>query len=115
MKKAVENDIGWQIKIAKLNPVDKPVILIFYWYESNWKRDADNVAFAKKFICDALVSQGILPNDNRKENVIGFFDCFPDPTKEPHVVVDIRELPWVTDMTTREQVVSQIIQAAQSV
>ena len=34
---------------------DRPVQLRCVWYEPNKRRDIDNVAFAKKFILDALV------------------------------------------------------------
>jgi len=33
------------------------------WYEPNKKRDFDNIASAKKFILDALVKCGVVPND----------------------------------------------------
>ena len=55
--------------------IDKPVYIKFIWYEQNCKRDKDNVAFAKKFILDALQKSGILPNDNN-QYVLGFQDEF---------------------------------------
>lgn len=73
MKKSVERDISWDI--AKLKKFDKPVFIDFLWTEKNKRRDYDNVAFAKKFILDAMVKQGILPDDNRKW-VVGFSDRF---------------------------------------
>ncbi len=56
-------------------PKLKRVTIHFHWTEENKRRDLDNVAFAKKFILDALVSLGKLENDNRK-NVCGFTDTF---------------------------------------
>lgn len=43
-----------------------PCTLKIAWYEPNKRRDIDNIVFATKFILDALVSEGILDNDNQK-------------------------------------------------
>ena len=53
------------------------------------KRDKDNVAFAKKYILDALQKSGILPNDNNKY-IAGFIDTFVYE-KCDKVVVEIKE------------------------
>jgi Holliday junction resolvase RusA-like endonuclease len=55
-----------------------PVLVKFIWREPNRRRDIDNVAADKKFILDAMVRRGILPNDSRRF-VSGFIDEFPDP------------------------------------
>jgi Holliday junction resolvase RusA-like endonuclease len=77
MKREIEQEIGWYICIAKrkgtLHAVKMPVVVRFKWYERTRKRDADNIASAKKFILDALVESGILPDDSRKF-VVGFSD-----------------------------------------
>lgn len=49
-----------------LHPHDKPVKLTFHWTEGNSRRDLDNIAFAVKFIQDALVTAGIFPDDSQK-------------------------------------------------
>ena len=36
------------------------------WIEKNNRRDGDNIAFAIKFIQDALVACGVFPDDSRK-------------------------------------------------
>ena len=46
-----------------------------YSYEQTKRRDKDNVAFAKKFILDALQKSGVLKNDNNKY-ILGFQDEF---------------------------------------
>ena len=51
------------------------VTIHFHWIEENKRRDYDNIAFAKKFILDALVKSGKLEDDNRK-CVTGFTDTF---------------------------------------
>lgn len=69
-KRDVEEQIGWAIKLARtsktLHAVNGPVIVRIEWYESTKRRDVDNIVFAKKFILDALVSNGILQDDGRK-------------------------------------------------
>jgi hypothetical protein len=93
MKKKTEELIGWEIKRSGLEQAQNPVIVVFSWVEPNWKKDADNIAFAKKFILDALVSQKILKNDSRKNHVAGFFDMFPPPNKKgAFIVVDLLEI-----------------------
>lgn len=69
-KKQTEADIMLFICLAKrrgeLRPVDYPVTLKIEWQEATRKRDPDNIVSAKKFILDALVSGGILPNDTQR-------------------------------------------------
>ena len=55
--------------------MERPVHVTFVWLEPNHRRDKDNVAFAKKFILDALQKKGVLPNDNNKW-ISGFTDEF---------------------------------------
>ena len=43
-----------------------PISLSIYWYEPNQRRDIDNITFATKFIQDALVRKGIIPDDSQK-------------------------------------------------
>ena len=65
------------------------VELSFRWYEPNKKRDLDNVCFAKKFILDALVSNGIIVADGWK-GVKGFTDRFFVDKENPRIEVEIR-------------------------
>ena len=93
-KAEVEEVIGWAIRQAvcerTLRPTTKPVRVYFEWHESTKRRDADNIASAKKFILDALQTHGIIPNDNRKF-VKGFGDQIVDD-KENFVFVQIFEV-----------------------
>ena len=73
MKKRLEQDIG--LFIRDLPIFIEPVTIIFVWQEANRKRDFDNIAFAKKYILDALVKEGKLKDDNRR-HVTGFVDRF---------------------------------------
>ena len=73
MKKDAETKISWYL--YSLPKIEKPVLIHFHWKEGNRKRDIDNVAFAKKFILDALVRCGKLQNDDNRF-VVGFRDTF---------------------------------------
>lgn len=67
------------------------VKLTFRWYEANKKRDLDNVCFAKKFILDALVSNGTIIADGWR-GVVGFTDEFYVDKDNPRIEVDIEEV-----------------------
>lgn len=62
----------------------------FEWHEKTKRRDADNIASAKKFILDALVKKGVLTDDSRKY-VKGFSDQIIDD-KEDYVLVELVEV-----------------------
>lgn len=87
MKKEIESDLWYFIRT--LPEIQKPVRVAFTWIEANRKRDIDNVAFAKKFILDALVKFAKLQNDTRKF-VVGFSDDFVI-SDEYKIIVKITE------------------------
>ena len=88
MKRNTQDGIAWFI--AKLPKFERPVKIHFHWIEKTSKRDLDNVAFAKKFILDALVENGKLKDDSQKY-VRGFADTF-EKGKENEVIVTIEEV-----------------------
>ncbi len=53
--------------------IDYPVTVEFVWFEKDSRRDLDNIAFAKKFILDAMVKMGTLKDDSQKY-IQGFTD-----------------------------------------
>ncbi len=63
----------------------------FIWFEKSKRRDLDNIAAAKKFILDALVSAGIIENDGWK-NVAGWTDIFKISKENPGVKVVFGEV-----------------------
>ena len=71
IKRCTERDIALCVR----GKVTEPVHVTFVWLEPNRKRDKDNVAFAKKFILDALQKKGVLPKDNNRW-ISGFTDEF---------------------------------------
>lgn len=86
-KKAVENDIMLILNTRHFL-IASPVHITFIWHEPNKKRDKDNVAFAKKFILDALQKSGRLKNDNNKY-ISGFTDSFVyDGSEGVEVIID---------------------------
>ena len=93
-KKEVEEVIAWSIRSAltnkTLHKTTNPVIIKFEWHEKTKRRDADNIASAKKFILDALVNKGVLVDDSRKY-VKGFNDIIIDDTKD-YVKVELIEV-----------------------
>jgi len=76
---------------SKQAPITKPCFVCFEWYTRNERKDADNVAFAKKFILDGLVKAGILKDDTRKF-VLGFTDNFKVDSDFPRVMVSFEEV-----------------------
>lgn len=93
-KSEIEELIGWSIRRAlaskELHKPTKAVMIRFEWHEKTKRRDADNIASAKKFILDALVKKGVLTDDSRKY-VKGFSDVIIDD-KEDYVLVELVEV-----------------------
>ena len=76
---------------AKLKPIEGAYKTRFLWITKDERKDADNVAFAKKFIHDGLVVAGITKNDSRKF-LKGFSDEFAVDKSNPRVEVEIHEI-----------------------
>lgn len=88
IKKQVEEYICWELKQQKVKPVNTVASVAFHWVEPNRARDFDNIAFAKKFIFDALQAAGILAGDGWK-HLRGFTDSFGVDKDRPRVEVTI--------------------------
>lgn len=73
MKKDIETMLMWQM--GRLFKIKTPCFICFEWHEKTTRRDKDNVAFAKKFILDAMQKAEKLANDNNR-CLIGFTDTF---------------------------------------
>ena len=91
MKKEAETQTAEGIIISGIGAAQPPVRVHFTWYEKDERRDPDNVASAKKFIFDAMVRRGVIPNDSRKF-VRGFTDEFRTDKKRPRIEVEIEEV-----------------------
>jgi len=91
-KKKYQKIISNSILLSQIKPFTEPVVLAFKWVEPDNRRDRGNIRAGEKFISDALVLMGILPNDTAKW-VKGFADYFPDPDKKnPHIEVTVETL-----------------------
>lgn len=66
----------------------RPVMMHYSWVEPNRRRDKDNIAFARKFIQDALVRAGVLQGDGWS-CIDGFADIFEVDQANPRVEVVI--------------------------
>lgn len=88
MKREIESDIA--LFIDSMPVFTKPIKIHFHWIEKNWKRDADGICYAKKFILDTMVSEGKITNDNR-HHVTAFKDTFETGT-ENKVILYIQEV-----------------------
>lgn len=89
-KKKVDEGICWQIKDqlrgVKLNT---RCAFVFKWYDKDRMRDPDNIAFATKFIFDAMQIAGVLVNDGWKQTAGGFMHLFGVDQVKPRVEIFI--------------------------
>ena len=90
MKRANQEIVQAAIKAARLEPVAGKVDIHTTWIEPNMRRDKDNIRFALKFILDALVAEGILPNDGWK-NIGNLSDSFCVNKTNPRIGVTLEE------------------------
>lgn len=69
LKEQWEKLISDSCLIHGIQPVKRVSITLEFYFPDKRRRDLDNYAFAFKFIGDALVKRGILPDDSYKEVV----------------------------------------------
>lgn len=91
LKQDTEDMIMWEAKAQHIQPFSSLVHLSYGWYEMNERRDLDNIAFAQKFVQDALVKAGILPGDGWKW-IQGFDHKFFVDKKDPRVEIMIESV-----------------------
>lgn len=92
MKQQSQEIVLWSI-YSKMRKVyfEKPVFILFTFYEKDRRRDRDNVAsYARKVIQDALVKAGTLEDDGW-DHVTGYLDRFEVDSKNPRIVVEFIE------------------------
>lgn len=95
VKRRNQEAVCWAIKRALLKPMETPVNIKISWYEKPKRkgsrmRDRDNIQFAVKFILDALVEMGIIPDDGFDE--IGKIEhkCYR-ASDEARIIVELEE------------------------
>lgn len=92
MKRDAQQAVMWQI-LAQMRrcKFERPVFLLFTFYEQDRRRDKDNVSsFARKVIQDALVQCGTLQDDGW-DHVTGALDRFEVDRDNPRIVVEFIE------------------------
>ncbi len=90
MKKKAEQLVLQALMFYGIRPAHTPIYLNYVWYEKDNRRDQDNIAFAQKFIQDAMVSYGVIPNDSRKY-IIGSSHKIETDKLDPRIEVTIEE------------------------
>lgn len=78
--------VAQECRASKLQPMQKVRLMTCYWFSPNERKDADNIEFGKKYICDGLVEAGILPDDSRKHTDSTIHNHYVD-SKRPRVEV----------------------------
>ena len=68
--------------------IKKPVYMRYKWYVKDKRCDKDNIAFAKKFVQDALVNDRVLKNDGWND-IVCFADKFDIDKVNPRIEVEI--------------------------
>ena len=94
-EKIIEDAIDIYLDHEQLQSVNEAVKIRFDWHEKTMRRDADNIASAKKYILDAMQTKNILPNDNR-QYVKGFYDDIVDDD-ENYVLVEIKPIKDISE------------------
>ncbi len=88
-KRRWTDTVVWLCKEAQLRPVEAPVMLEFFWYAKDRRRDPDNIrSIGSKFVIDGLVKAGVLADDGWR-NIVGFKDHFQIDKERPRCLVRI--------------------------
>lgn len=94
IKKQNTNICALYLKQAKTKGLEithdqYPLQIIFRWYAADKRKDLDNIAFAKKYIMDAMQKVGLIENDGYKQ-VQEYTDIYLIDSKKPRVEIEIR-------------------------
>jgi len=92
IKKDETERVWAECKVQRIEPQKKGCFIVFTWYAKDKRKDKDNIAFAKKFILDGLVTARVLENDTW-EFVSGFLDIFEIDENNPRVEIHFGEKP----------------------
>lgn len=78
-------------RLQRMPRFEKPVVIVFDWYEPNARRDLDNISgSARKWIIDGLVAAGVIDDDDLA-HVVGLQDWPHFDPVSPGVIVTITD------------------------
>ena len=92
MKREAQDEIIYAIR--EQSPrchYNSPVRIWYLWVERNRRKDKSNVAFAMKFIEDAMVESGLIDNDGWND-IDNYYNAFAVDCGDPRVEVTIEEV-----------------------
>lgn len=92
MKHSAQSAVERHIRAEMPQPINRPVRIVYAFYEPNTRRDLDNISgFAHKVIQDALVAAGVLAGDGWKY-IKGYTDVFFVDKDNPRIEVELIEV-----------------------
>lgn len=91
MARAAKKRVAALAREQRVPRFERPVVVIFDWYEPNKRRDLDNVAgTGQKWVLDGLVAADVLPDDNA-DHVVGIQHWLHFDALEPGAIVTITD------------------------
>ena len=90
IKKESTDFTAWACKAARMQAIEKPVVVRCTWREPDKRKDPDNVAFSIKFILDGFVKAGVLKNDGPRQ-IKSIHHLFEYGAKVRGVIVELVE------------------------
>ncbi|WP_288071226.1 hypothetical protein [Adlercreutzia caecimuris] len=98
MKRDNQQVVRWAVKAAALKPMRCPVAVHITWVEGLRPgrkrfvpRDRDNIAFARKFILDALRAEGVISDDSWAD-VLDTGNSYMLNRNDPKIIVELEEV-----------------------
>ena len=74
-----------------IDRVKYPLQITFKWYAKDRRKDLDNIAYAKKYIMDAMQKVNLIENDGYKQ-VQRYTDIYLVDKDNPRVEIEIRSM-----------------------
>lgn len=75
--------VRWAIKAAHVKPLEQAVIILHWQQPNNRRRDGDGADPTKAFCIDALVLEGVLPDDSFQHVIHSGVTCHAPVKGQP--------------------------------